>query len=204
MPSPIAHSLVGIAVNRAIGPKSIPKGWLPVIARTGIVVFASNGPDLDFLPGILVGEPSRFHHGPLHSLLAGIGFGLLAALVASRFRDRRASRTGFTMALLYCSHLLLDMMSSDDGLRNGVPLFWPVYSHALSLPLPLFIDIRHQSATAHFVATILSHHNAIAVAWELVVLGAIYGLVQLTGMALAREQSTRRPLENASDGSDEP
>ena len=43
-------------------------GWYLLILIAGVA------PDFDFLPGILIGDPNRFHHGPTHSILAGILF----------------------------------------------------------------------------------------------------------------------------------
>ena len=70
MPSPIGHSLTG---------------WLTAAWRDGsfkpvhpgrflLYVVVANGPDLDFIPGLLTGAPNLYHHGRSHSLGAGILF----------------------------------------------------------------------------------------------------------------------------------
>ena len=47
---------------------------LPVVL---LFVLFANAPDLDFVPGILLGDPGAYHHGISHSL----GFALMVAVV---------------------------------------------------------------------------------------------------------------------------
>jgi hypothetical protein len=99
-------------------------------------------PDLDFVPGILIGNMRAFHHGISHSL----GFaGLLTAaafLLLRRFEPAAASR-GAVMAFLSCiSHVLLDLISVNDGSR-GVPLLWPVSSTELGFVSGVFGHFRY-------------------------------------------------------------
>lgn len=46
-----------------------------------LYLFATNAPDLDFIPGLFLGDPDLYHHGVSHS----IGFGVLFASALSLF-----------------------------------------------------------------------------------------------------------------------
>ena len=44
-------------------------------------IFIANAPDLDFLPGLIIGKPNLYHHGISHSLGIGILFSLILAFI---------------------------------------------------------------------------------------------------------------------------
>lgn len=101
MPSPVAHSLAGLAVAHFAFrrfPSREPRGRVIWI---GAFVFAANAADMDFLPGFLIGNPNLFHHGPTHALIAAVVFGLLAAAVARLSAFEAIGRFGFLMGLSY-------------------------------------------------------------------------------------------------------
>lgn len=149
------------------------------------LVVAGNAADLDFVPGILAGEPGLYHHGPVHSLLAAIVFGALAAPFARWLGLASARRCGLLMGAAFASHLLLDMLASDDGRPSAVPLFWPLSNAMISLPLPLFIAIRVDPAVDGFVGGLLSTHNWNAIVWELVIVTVSLALALLARRALS-------------------
>ena len=93
MPSPVGYSLVGLIIYRVT---NRPRGAWPW-QRIGLYTLIANAPDLDFLPGLLVGDLSRFHHGPSHS----IGFAVLVGVVGCLFISRRlyAFVMGFSLYL---------------------------------------------------------------------------------------------------------
>ena len=149
------------------------------------LVLAGNAADFDFIPGILIGEPGLFHHGPMHSLFAAAAFGAFAAPFARWLGFRSIWRCGVLMALAFASHLFLDMMASDDGAPSAVPLFWPLSDQMISLPFTPFIAIRLDPAVDGFVQSLLSAHNANALLWEFVIVSL--------AMALARAARRTRP-----------
>lgn len=86
------------------------RGWLVVGALLGA------SPDLDFLPGLLIGDAARFHHGVSHSLALALVVACLAWLVASRDRGPWALSAGSA----YASHLLLDALTHDPSPPVGI------------------------------------------------------------------------------------
>ena len=142
MATPLGHSLVAgllyFSGNRTY------RVDLPLLLVYGLF---ANGPDLDFLPGIIVGNPSAFHHGISHSL----GFGILFTLVVSVILTRtwkRFAEFGFLRLilvgyLLYASHLLVDFMTLDNTAPFGQPIFWPVFQQYIHAPVYIFPNVLH-------------------------------------------------------------
>jgi len=78
MPSPIGHSLLAFTVAGYDARKGSSRLWWWLLILTAAVA-----PDFDFLPGILIGDPNRFHHGPSHSITAALLFALTFWLLIS-------------------------------------------------------------------------------------------------------------------------
>lgn len=163
MPSPVAHALAGAALYAALAPGTGPRrDWRP----WALAAFAGMAADLDFLPGLLVGQPSRYHHWATHSLAAAVVFALLVAPLAAR----AVGSTGRCAALLlaaYGSHLVLDWLTVDSTVPRGIPILWPVSTAVFQAPVPLFTDIHHGASWEKFV----NWHNAAAALREALLVG---------------------------------
>jgi inner membrane protein len=180
MPSPIGHSLMGYIIRRATAQPRSSRDWSAI----ALYVFAANAPDLDFIPGLFVGQLSRFHHGPSHS----IGFAILFAALAS-FLFRRRVRV-FVIALsLYLSHVLLDYLIQDPSPPYGVPLFWPLSYEYYMAPFAFF---RRFDYASHSLDSLLSPmftlHNLLTVFLEIVLL-----LPLLIFVVLVKSKLQHRP-----------
>ena len=167
MPSPIGHTLLAFSVTGFQNKSSLSMaGWYLLILIAGVA------PDFDFLPGILIGDPNRFHHGPTHSILAGIVFTAFMYLIIRPLNLRAA----ILIFLVYLTHVLADSLSADSGAPYGVPLFWPFSPDYLISPIPVFDNFIHGGAGGgfdHFLGDVFSIHNLWAIAIEILVLGPI-------------------------------
>ena len=116
MATPIGHSLAGYAVYCFC---RMDKSHTRFSLLLSIAM--ANAPDLDFLPGSLMGKPALFHRGITHS----VGFALAAsAMIAGGYRLKRKYRAGlFNMCLFSClSHLVQDLMCRIPTLCSlGIP-----------------------------------------------------------------------------------
>ena len=129
MPSPILHTAAGLSMALLIRPRNASRLQTSVLCATAAVV--SSLPDLDYLPGLAIGQLNAFHQGPTHSLIAVIA----AALVLSAIPPLRRlvgipspSRFfAFSWSLLLL-HLLLDIFTADYRPPIGIPLLWPFSS----------------------------------------------------------------------------
>jgi inner membrane protein len=125
MASPYGHALVGLGLLNLCCPRWVSGRWKSILVY-GLVVFGACSPDLDFLPGLLVGNLSRFHHGPFHSLGMAIALSLSTGILIA-FWGKPPSLfriTGFVFILIF-SHLVLDFFTEDLKPPFGFPLFWP-------------------------------------------------------------------------------
>ncbi len=118
MPLPLLHAAAGYAVYHT--GKRENTDWN--LAASCIVL--ANLPDLDFIPGILVGHPDLFHHSFTHSYTMAAAVGLSAALLAKAWKNRPFLKTFLLSFFSYASHVLLDSFF-DNG---SMPLFWPLTS----------------------------------------------------------------------------
>ena len=208
LPSPVVHSLAALAVewlerrgrraqraaNPAIARREASGSGLPLLVA---LVVAGNAADFDFIPGILIGESGLFHHGPSHSLFAAVGFGALAAPFARWLGFDSARRCGVMMALAFASHVVLDMMATDDGWPSAVPLFWPISNEMVHLPLGMFVAIRIDPAADGFIQSLVSAHNANALLWESVIV-----IVALALTRVARVAASARAPGRSTAGQD--
>ncbi|MFX0197407.1 MAG: metal-dependent hydrolase [Candidatus Hodarchaeota archaeon] len=167
MPSPVGHSLAGFIIYKATArPSDIPR-WKPIF----LYLFVANAADLDFLPGFLVGDPNRYHHGISHS----IGFTLLLALAFSLglFLTKRATiwRNSSIFFSLYTSHIFLDYLGKDTTPPFGVPLFWPLSDAYNIAPFAFLPDIfRVSSSGVDFIGSLFCLHNLRAASIEFLVM----------------------------------
>jgi inner membrane protein len=143
VPLPVAHSAAGLATYllfRTESPAdSAPKKQLSLAL---LAVIVANLPDLDFLPGLIIDQPAKFHHGPSHSLLVGIITGILVYLVARPFFSEISKRRLLLIFLIAgISHTLLDFLAVDTSFPYGVPLFWPFSEIYQISTVPIFLDV---------------------------------------------------------------
>jgi inner membrane protein len=147
------------------GPRAV-KEWRLAAACAA----AGSAADLDFLPGLLIGDAGAFHHGLTHSVGAAALFaGVLAAWAPGGGRCRWL----LFGLLAYGSHVLLDALARDTSAPYGVPALWPVSVAYWNAPVPAFEDIRREDGVGEFLSSLFSAHNARAVARELALMGPV-------------------------------
>lgn len=183
MPLPIAHALLGGAVCVASDRDGVAAGY----GRLALAAVLANGADLDYLPGMLVGEPHRFHRMAAHSL----GWAVLVALLAAWLVRRGwvpawpvrpgwpsgAAGTALIVALLWASHVLLDSLNADYSEPIGVMMFWPLSSVWVPV-IPLFYNIDKISGPASplvFARSLVTSHNLRAILFEVALMGPLLG-----------------------------
>jgi membrane-bound metal-dependent hydrolase YbcI (DUF457 family) len=118
MASPVGHGLLGYGIGRLGESDAGPTG--PLLLAT-CAVFAI-APDLDFLPGIAMGQPALHHQGISHSLIVGLGLSLAAALLLWRGATQWRRAWALLFAA-YSSHLVFDLFGPDGRPPIGIPLF---------------------------------------------------------------------------------
>src|SRR5688500_803129 len=97
MSTPLGHSLAGAAVGLALARGLDARRAAAVGAAVAVA------PDLDFIPGLLIGDPGRFHHAASHSIIAAVAIASMAGAMSVP-----RARWSFLVFLAYCTHLALD------------------------------------------------------------------------------------------------
>jgi inner membrane protein len=169
MATPLGHVLAGYAIyGFARGPKAGEQLGLAFLG-----VFMAVAPDLDLIPGLLMGQPVLYHGGISNSL----GFALLTSLVAAAIFKMRGKGffPVFSLGFLaYSSHLLLDWLGLDGRPPYGIPVFWPISNETFLSPAPVLPGVRHAGVTnasiSEWIQGILSWHNVVAIAIEVAVI----------------------------------
>jgi inner membrane protein len=162
MPSPVGHSLMGLIIYRATGRSMSLQYWQPM----ALYVLAANAADLDFLPGLLIGDLARFHHGPSHSISFAILFGVVSSLLFSRRLYAFLLSSG-----LYLSHVLLDYLVQDPSPPLGVPLFWPFSNEYYMASFAFFPRFDYAAMTLPgFLSATFTFHNLVTVSTEILFL----------------------------------
>lgn len=155
---------MGLAVGQIGARGSLADSWRWYL----FAAFAANAADLDFLPGLLVGDMNAYHHAASHSLGASVIFGLAAWLVAMRFGDR-AVQFGVLGGLIYSSHVLVDYITSDSRSPYGIPVLWPFSDEYFISPVIVLGGIKH-GVPGDDLWTVMGHifswHNLMALTWE--------------------------------------
>jgi membrane-bound metal-dependent hydrolase YbcI (DUF457 family) len=185
MPLPVAHSLAAATLYEGLDADGGARAW----PRLLLAVVISNAPDLDLIPGIIAGEPNRYHHvGFSHSLLfavaAGLAVGLLAAAAGKawplRFgRWQGGLGTALMVGGLLASHVLLDAFNRDFRPPPGVPMFWPLADAYVNI-YPWFYEVAKlggQGGPLEFVLSLMTVHNLVAMAFEALTLAPFLALV---------------------------
>lgn len=174
MPTPIGHSLISTAIFSGVNRKKLALNWFDYLVCLFIGIF----PDLDFLPGWILGTPSRFHHQFTHSLVFGIIIGTSAGLFIGWLKKYRWWRYAILFTAIYFSHLLADFFGVDTRFPYGEQLFWPFWQGYVLSPVPIFLDVYRSSSRSDFLTSLFNFHNLQAVLVELLICCPIWLLIQ--------------------------
>ncbi len=184
MPFPIAHSLAGSTIYAGLDADGSLVSW----RRLLLAVIIANAPDLDFIPGILIGIPHHFHQGATHSLTMVVLVAALAALVASvgrpwplmwKSKTKAVAGTALIVGLLWASHMLLDLFTASWRRPSGLPLLWPFSDQRFHVGswFPYVAKLPGRGDPATFFLSLLHPHNLWTLSVEFLTLAPLLMLV---------------------------
>ena len=169
MPFPVLHSFAGYSVY------ALSKNKEDHFKLALYCMFLANAADLDFIPGILIGQAGRFHHDFSHSFGAAILVGLLSALGMQVWKKRGALKGFLISCTAYASHVILDL---SNGRCKGMPLFWPLSSHRFSPNFRMdYLDKAKSIETADlggFLEHLVSEVSLKRFTLEIIFVGAVW------------------------------
>jgi membrane-bound metal-dependent hydrolase YbcI (DUF457 family) len=170
-----AHTTAGYLAYEVVRPPGLHRPALLLAAVT-----LANGPDLDFLPGLVLGHAGVYHRGVTHTLGAVVVVGAAVALATGLAGCRRpvVVRAAAWAAAAYASHLLLDYLTADAVPPYGGRFLWPLSDAYYLAPTPVLDQvIIDSSGRAAFVASLLTPQALGVWGRELACLAATVALV---------------------------
>jgi membrane-bound metal-dependent hydrolase YbcI (DUF457 family) len=184
MPSTFVHGLLPPAcvyLSKQALPRFTLMEWAKLLF---IALILANSPDLDIIPASLSSHWKQIHRNWGHNIFAVIVWISLGRWALKKFLPGKlTSKTAWTLStLLVLSHLVLDAMHdvNPEGIRRGVPLFWPITSTEFYLPFKWFKILKLDPGLHFLVAHVTSRefwHGAIFVELgHAALLAVIWGL----------------------------
>jgi membrane-bound metal-dependent hydrolase YbcI (DUF457 family) len=161
MASPVGHTLMGSIIGLSFGQQ-----WKLLV----FLAFSANAPDLDFIPGLLLGDVRIFHHGVTHSLGGTVAYGSFVVAVCSILRLESRSLWAGTGFLAYLSHLFLDYVVMDPSFPFGAQFLWP-FSHSYYMaPFAFWPRFDYLDTKGEMLPALFSLNNVKTFLFEFIVL----------------------------------
>jgi inner membrane protein len=159
----VGHSLSGYLIYLGAERKLSLRAWKIIL----LYLVCANLPDLDILPGYLLGRPNLYHHGISHSIGLAVVVGLVAA-GAAHWKNRRGAGRVFVIAFgLYFGHVLLDTLIVDTTPPYGVQLFWPLSREYVISPVLIFPTVYKADTSGAFLGSLIHPGNLRLIGVEL-------------------------------------
>jgi membrane-bound metal-dependent hydrolase YbcI (DUF457 family) len=168
MALPLVHAAAGYLVYEALRPAGSHR-----LASLAVAVGMANAPDLDFLPGLLIGRPDAFHRGVTHTLGAALVVAAVAAaLLGLLGRPRREVwSAALLVAVAWASHLAVDFVTADVVAPHGARFLWPFSGGYYIAPATLLSEVViDRSGPLPFVHSLFAAHTLGVWAEELALL----------------------------------
>lgn len=165
MPTPIGHSLISLIFFKKFKHQLYKLSWYDIF----VFILLGNIADIDFLPGYLIGFPSKFHHTFTHSIVFSLFIGSAFGFIYYLFNKKSLIKVSLIFCLVCFSHVLADFFGVDTSFPFGVQMFWPIWDGYIISPVPIFLDITRSSNSSDFFSSIFNYHNLKAVVVEIVI-----------------------------------
>jgi len=138
MASPVGHTLSGFSLYLLIRGKP---GTRLTTLEAATVLVVSNLPDLDLIPGLVMGDSSMWHHRITHSFFFAfiLSVCILLAPVLLRGANKIDGRMIVSVGAVICLHVGLDFFTTDPHPPHGSQVLWP-FSREYYLSPWTFLD----------------------------------------------------------------
>ncbi len=157
-------------------------------ATVALFVFTANAPDLDFIPGLMAGQPFGFHRLVTHSV-AFVALSTFLVYAAMRVLKRPLpGRIARAVAMGLLSHIALDYFCG--GPSEGVALLWPLSDVRVNCDFRIFPGL-----SAHPVLGIRNLEVALIEISFMMILFQISALHRLGRLSLRKPRMVRRATD---------
>jgi membrane-bound metal-dependent hydrolase YbcI (DUF457 family) len=159
----VGHSLSGYLIYLGTERTRSLRAWKIIL----LYLLCANLPDLDYLPGYLLGRPNLYHHGISHSIGLAIVVGLAAAGAVHWRKRQGAGRVFLIVFGLYFGHVLLDTLIVDTSPPYGVQLLWPLSRKYFISPVLIFPTVYKADTSNAFLGSLMHSGNLRLIGIEL-------------------------------------
>jgi membrane-bound metal-dependent hydrolase YbcI (DUF457 family) len=165
MPSPIGHTLAGLAVGWLSEPA--PAGQHVSRVRSALTpaalwcAFVAAIPDADLLI-------PHLHRSASHSVTATALVLIMAIAVTGKVTRRATWTFALAVAAAHGTHLVLDWLGTDRFPPPGIQLFWPFSDRFYISGLDLFPPVERRLLRPEAFGV-----NLRAATWELLIIGPV-------------------------------
>lgn len=147
MPSPLGHALASAVLHKCRVPGSWKTDWKLLLFH----IFCGICPDLDFIPGLLIGNMNRFHHTISHSFPGAFLIAGFLWLFYAIWRKTWKIKDYLFIFLLVVIHPIMDVLALDTSLAYGCSLLYPFSKECWISPWVFFQDIHRGSLREFFL-----------------------------------------------------
>ncbi len=167
---------MGYTLHESFAGENTSLAWRTIL----LFVVVANLPDIDFLPGLLEGEPNKYHHHFFsHSLGSAVFVGGLLGTYFSRWQGKNFWSHFILFAGACYSHVILDYFTADTSQPYGVPMFWPFSETYYMSSVAVFMSVNKTNDSGTFIQSILVFHNLRVALWEIVVFAPILTIMKI-------------------------
>lgn len=190
MPSPIGHTLAGLAVGWLADPRPAAPGQPSTTWRTrlraSLTPFVLWCAAIAALPDADLLIP-HFHRTATHSVTATVLILIIAAAVTGKVTWSTRWRFALALAAAHATHLLLDWLGTDRNPPAGLQMLWPFDGAFYISNWDVFPPVARGRISSHMIAI-----NANAALWEIALMGPVAALAWCAGL-LRRTRRSRVP-----------
>ena len=186
MPLPITHSAAGLATYFIFREKPSKRSHNRDLFLLGLLcLVCANLPDVDFVPGILIGEPAKFHPSLSHSILISIVMALIIFFLVNKKFEGISKKSIFGCCVIsLLSHPILDYFTPISKKFSGYLLLWPFTVKPYISSFPLFRNVHRIDDSVYLFFTSLINVNNF---WAIIVELLFSAILLSSVMIIARK-----------------
>lgn len=162
MSSPIGHTFISFGLYYLFIGKAqrVFSEWRMLL----FTLIIGNLPDVDFIPGILMGNMNMFHEAYSHTVGFALMIGFLIWFFGSLLKFKNSKQLGFFSFALIFIHVFTDTFNVDSRNPVGVMLFWPIDGRYFHMQTQIFPPMDR-----HNLGNLFSKSNFYAVFIEIII-----------------------------------
>ena len=180
----IGHSLFSVFVGLQRWKKNLPDDFWKILC---FFIVLGLVPDIDFLPGLLIGSINKYHHGVTHSIGFAFVFSIIFGYFYYLWKKDNNPLSYLAIFLVWFGHAILDFVSIDTSIPYGMPVLWPFSDKYFISPWVVFSDVDRGSFSRMF-----GGHNQRTFLVEVLIMGPVVWLAWVQAKNTKKGKNKKR------------